>query len=108
VARTTTDAKNWKFSFTVSEFARLLGKSPVTVRGWERKIPEFKLPRDGDDRRLTCNDVRKYTNIVYSMKRITKTRLYLVEAVVTLLELVEKENEDSSNRSARIRKDKAR
>lgn len=103
--RTTTDAANWRFYFTVSDLARFLGKSPVTVRGWEQKISAFKLPRDsGGDRKLTTNDVRKAARLAHEMKRIPLYRLHIVEAAVTILELVEKANEDSSNRSTRQQK----
>ena len=81
-----------KFSFTITDVARFLGKSPVTLRGWERK-GLIIFPRDsGGDRKFSLSEVRDVALSAREMKRISKDRLKLVEAAVTILELVEKEN----------------
>jgi excisionase family DNA binding protein len=46
-----------RFEFTVTEAARLLGKSPVTLRKWERQgVVHFR--RIGNDRRLDTTELR--------------------------------------------------
>lgn len=90
--KTTTDAKNWRFYFTVTDLARFLGKSPVTVRGWERR-GLVSIPRDsGDNRKLTTTDVREITKIAREDKRITGWRYQIVNLAMTALELIEREN----------------
>lgn len=98
MARTTTDPTNFRFSFTVTDLARFLGKSPVTLRHWERQGLVI-FPRDNNgDRRLTSAQVRQMARIASKLGRISDDRLSLVEATVTLLEIVEKEN-DTQNRA---------
>ena len=90
--RTTTDAKNWKFHFTVTDLARFLGKSPVTLRHWERQgLVVFPRDKNGD-RRLTSREIRQMARIAKTLGRITEQRLNLVEAAVTMLEMVEQAN----------------
>lgn len=87
-----TDAKNWKFTFTVTDLARLLGKSPVTLRHWERQ-GLIVFPRDsGGDRKLTVQEIRHVAGLAKTLGRITEDRARLVEAAMTMLEIVEKEN----------------
>jgi DNA-binding transcriptional MerR regulator len=100
MARTTTDPTNWKFHFTVTDLARFLGKSPVTLRHWERQ-GLVVFPRDSNgDRRLTCFEIRQMARIAKALGRITEDRLNLVEATITLLEQVERQN-NAQNRSHR-------
>jgi len=81
-----------KFYFTVTDLARFLGKSAVTLRGWERQ-GLVVLPRDsGGDRKLALDDVRRVANTAYELGRINLNRLQLVEASVTMLSMIEKEN----------------
>lgn len=104
--KTTTDPSNWKFNFTVTDLARFLGKSPVTLRHWERQ-GLVVFPRDNNgDRRLTCYEIRQMARIAKTLGRISEARLNLVEAAITLLEQVEKANdaENRSHRSAQLRK----
>jgi hypothetical protein len=89
-----------KFSFTISDFGILLGKSPVTLRQWERK-GLIRFPRVGNDRRLSTGQARVLARYARTLGRITEDRLLLVEAAITLLELME--NEDRNPRSARSR-----
>jgi DNA-binding transcriptional MerR regulator len=103
--KTTTDPKNWKFHFTVTDLARFLGKSPVTLRHWERQ-GLVVFPRDNNgDRRLTCDEIRQMARIAKTLGRINERRLNLVEASVTLLEQIERQNdaEDRANRGAQLR-----
>lgn len=93
MSRTTTDASNWGFSFTVTDLARFLGKSPVTLRHWERQ-GLVVFPRDSaGDRRVTTNEIRQVARIAKQLGRITEERLNMVEAVVTMLEMVERANQ---------------
>ena len=81
-----------KFFFTVTDLARFFGKSAVTLRGWERQgLVEF--PRDsGGDRKLSLKDIRSVANTAHELGRINIKRLQLVEATVTMLNLIEEEN----------------
>lgn len=90
--KTTTDPKNWKFNFTVTDLARFLGKSPVTLRHWERQ-GLVAFPRDsGGDRKLTVEEIRYVASLARTLGRITEERLHLVEAAVTMIQMIEKEN----------------
>lgn len=77
-----------QFSFTISDLGILLGKSPVTLRQWERKgLVEFT--RVGNDRRISTGQARVLARYARSIGRIAEDRLLLVEATLTLLELLE-------------------
>jgi predicted site-specific integrase-resolvase len=81
------------FIFTVTDLARFLGKSAVTIRTWERQ-GKIELPRDsGDNRKLTVDEVRKVAKIAFHLKRINRYRLDMIEAACTMLTLIERENE---------------
>lgn len=80
------------FTFTVTDLARFLNKSAVTIRSWERQ-GLISLPRDDrGDRKLTAEDVRVATKRAYELGRINQRRLHLVEASVTMLTVIESEN----------------
>jgi predicted site-specific integrase-resolvase len=81
-----------RFYFTVSDLGRFLGKSPVTLRGWERKGLITFARDSGNDRKLTAPQVREAAEIARQLGRIDEERLRLVGAAVTLLEMIEKEN----------------
>lgn len=84
--------KSEPFIFTVTDLARFLGKSAVTIRTWERQ-GRIELPRDsGDNRKLTVDEVRRVAQIAYLMKRINSFRLEIIEATCTMLSLIEREN----------------
>jgi DNA-binding transcriptional MerR regulator len=83
--------KNDPFIFTVTDLARFLGKSAVTIRGWERQ-GLIELPRDsGGDRKLNLENVRSTARIARSLSRITERRLQLVEATCTIMSYLEGE-----------------
>jgi predicted site-specific integrase-resolvase len=89
-----------KFSFTISDLARFLGKSAVTLRGWERS-GYISFPRNQrGDRHFTVQDLRKVAASDIVRERVVQDRLRLFEATITLLEIVE--DEDRSPRSPRI------
>jgi hypothetical protein len=90
--RTTTEPKNWKFYFTITDLGRFLGKSPVTLRGWERK--EFiHVPRDpSGDRKLTTKEINGIAKVAYKAGRISRRRRDMVCAAMTMIELIEAEN----------------
>lgn len=102
MTRTTTDAKNWNFYFTTTDAARFLGKSPVTLRGWERK-GLVVLPREseGGDRRFDTGDIRNLAKVAHALKRINLARLHLIIMATTALDVIERTNyENSASRSA--------
>lgn len=82
-----------KFHFTVTDLARLLGKSPVTLRGWERQHL-VTIPREGNhgDRKLNCDQVIAVAYRAHELKRIKPDRLDIVITAMTILKMVEKEN----------------
>jgi hypothetical protein len=89
--RTTTRA-NWRFSFTISDLGRLLGKSPVTLRGWDDR-GLVDIPRDpSGDRKLGCADIRTIADQAFELGRINRRRANLVHATMTLIEQIEAEN----------------
>lgn len=77
-----------KFTFTVTDAAIFLGKSPVTLRQWERK-GVVRFTRLGTDRRLTCEDMRLLAERALGLGRISAKRYLLVQAALTILELIE-------------------
>jgi hypothetical protein len=92
-----------KFSFTISDLARFLGKSSVTLRGWERN-GLIRYPRNGrNDRRFALDDLRAIARHPTVLERVSQDRIRIFEATITLLEIVE--NEDRNPRSARSRED---
>jgi len=81
-----------KFYFTVTDLARMMNKSPVTVRSWERK-GLISLPRDsGGDRKMSIEDVKNTATIAKQLGRIPESRLELIVSALTLLSYIEKEN----------------
>lgn len=76
------------FSFTITDAARFLGKSPVTLRKWESQ-GFYHFSRVGNDRRLSISEVRDLARHAREAKRICEDRLKLIEASLTLLEMVE-------------------
>ena len=88
----TTTRVNWRFTFTISDLGRLLGKSPVTLRGWEDK-GLVDIPRDqSGDRKLGCQDVRTVADRAFSLGRVSRRRVNLVHATMTMMEQIESEN----------------
>ena len=82
-----------RFAFTITDLALLLGKSPVTLRGWERQ-GLITFPRDpSGDRKFTLDDLRTAAVAARDLGRITEYRLDLVRAALTLLSFIEKENQ---------------
>lgn len=78
-----------KFSLTISDLARFLGKSPVTLRGWERQ-GLIAFPRNGrGDRRFGLEDTRVVLRSAVVSERVDPDRIRLSEAIVSLLEIVE-------------------
>lgn len=101
MTRTTTDPQRWKFYFTITDAARFLGKSPVTLRQWERK-GLVVLPREseGGDRRFTTEDVRQLAETAYDLRRINLERLRLINMSTTALDVIERMNDaNRPNRS---------
>ncbi len=79
------------FTFTVTDLALFLAKSPVTIRGWERQ-GLLTLPRDSSGARsMNISDVRNAANIAYELGRISDHRLRLIESALLILEYIERE-----------------
>ena len=92
-----------KFSFTISDLARFLGKSPVTLRGWERQ-GLISFPRnERGDRRFTVDDIRGVLRSEVCQDRVELSRRRLCAATLTLLALLEIEDETGSSRSTGLR-----
>jgi hypothetical protein len=77
-----------KFTFTITDAAIFLGKSPVTLRQWERK-GVVSFDRLGSNRRLDCEGMRQLAERAYVLGRISHRRYLLVSAGLTILELIE-------------------
>lgn len=78
-----------KFSFTISDAARFVGKSPVTLRGWERH-GLIGFPRNGrGDRRFDVESLRTFLDSQVVVSRCDSDRIRLSHAALTLLELIE-------------------
>lgn len=88
---------NEQFTFTVTDLARFLSKSPVTLRGWERK-GLVDIPRDGAERKLTAKEVMNFAIRAYTLQRITPERLQRIKEIANLLIALEKENYEDRNR----------
>lgn len=88
---------NDKFHFTITDAARFLGKSPVTLRQWERKgLVQF--PRYNglaSDRRFSACEIRKLAYQAHELKRIGRARLHLVIAAIELIEQIERTNDEN-------------
>ena len=79
------------FVFTITDLGLFLGKSPVTLRGWERQ-GLVSMPKDpSGDRKMSVQDVRTIAQRAYELGRISCDRLKLVLATLTMLELLEKD-----------------
>lgn len=90
--KTTTDPANWRFYFTVTDLARFLGKSPVTIRGWERK-GLVTIPRDsGGDRKMTIDDIYEVAKIALGARRIDESRFKMIAATVGTITIIEMSN----------------
>jgi hypothetical protein len=87
----TTTAEKWGFNFTITDLGKFLGKSPVTLRGWD-KSGFINIPREGTDRKLALHDIREIAIVARKSRRISNTRFNIVNAAITLLELIEQEN----------------
>ena len=88
----TTTRVNWRFNFTITDLGRLLGKSPVTLRGWEDK-GLVTIPRDkSNNRKFECKDMHQITDRAFELKRISHRRANLVHATMTMIEQIEAEN----------------
>lgn len=90
-----------EFVFTVTDLARFLGKSAVTLRTWERQ-GLVEIPRDpGGDRKLTAQEVRDVATVAHKLGRITPRRLDQIACAVIVLQLIEEENSADKNLSNR-------
>lgn len=79
-----------KFSFTISDLGRILGKSPVTLRSWERQ-GLISYPRNGrGDRRFDLDGLRRTLREPIVIERVDEARIRMAEAAITILELIEK------------------
>lgn len=92
--KTTTDPEKWGFIFTITDLGKFLGKSPVTLRGWEKQ-GLVSIPKEpSGDRKLYIKDVKDIVEVAYERKRISKERRELVLASLTILQVVEGMNNE--------------
>ncbi len=80
-----------RFHFSISEVSLFLGKSPVTLRGWERQ-GLITFPREGTDRKLTCDEVIIVSKRARELGRIPLYRHDMIVAAITILKLLEYQN----------------
>lgn len=78
------------FRFAISDLGNFLGKSPVTIRAWERK-GLIKLPRVGNSRALTVSEVRTVAEEAHKLGRISAERRMLVFEALASLEFLEED-----------------
>lgn len=76
------------FRFTISNLGIFLGKSPVTIRGWERK-GFVALPRVGVNRSLSTEEVRNVARTAWKADRISYERWQLISEALTSLQSIE-------------------
>jgi hypothetical protein len=82
--------RSHKFTFTISDLGIILGKAPVTLRGWERDGLVY-FPRNGrGDRAVSIQGLREIITRPEIRGRIADDRLRLIEACLTMFELLEK------------------
>jgi hypothetical protein len=81
-------ASTHPWSFTVTDVAKFLGKSPVTLRKWEH-LGLVLFPRVGHERRASTDDLRELSQWAFDTGRISKKRLQLIDAAATMLDLLE-------------------
>lgn len=80
------------FGFTITDAARFLGKSPVTLRKWER-TGFWTFPRDDScDRKLGLQDLEAVAHHARMFGRISSLRYASVLAAVAALHQIEKDN----------------
>lgn len=80
--------KHGQFRFTIEDVSRLVDKAAVTLRGWERQ-GLVSYPRNSKgDRSLTVDDIRALLASQAGI-RIDRDRKKLVEATLTILEILE-------------------
>lgn len=88
-------ANNNRFYFRISDLGKLLGKRPVTIRGWER-AHLFDFPRDGRGERIfNTQDIRNIATTAYAHGRIDDVRYNLIQSTMTMLELLESKNDST-------------
>lgn len=78
------------FRFTISNLGTFLGKSPVTIRNWERK-GMITLPRVGNSRSLNLDELKNVATVAYDSGRISSDRLMHINETIVLLQGLEKE-----------------
>lgn len=83
-------SKTTDFHFSISDLGIFLGKSPVTIRAWERK-GLMTLPRVGANRSLRTTDVRAVARTAHVAGRITMERHEVINEALAVLEDLEQE-----------------
>lgn len=91
------------FTFTITDVARFLGKSPVTLRGWENQGWIF-FPRDENgDRKFDSQGVLDIAEIAWEEGRINDYRIGLIRDAIRYIQVIERQNEDRTTRRTRSR-----
>lgn len=78
------------FHFTITDAARFLGKSPVTLRKWERQgLVSYPRLNGSGDRSFELSELRTLVARARELGRISELRARHAYAAITLLELIE-------------------
>jgi hypothetical protein len=83
---------NNRFTFTVSDAARLLNKAAVTLRKWDDE-GFYDFPRDGNNfRSLDTSSMLELARTAYEGRRINTRRYDLIRHVLAYTQTIEEEN----------------
>jgi len=81
--------QNGRFSFTVTDLGRFLGKAPATLRKWEKQ-GDVSFPRNQKgDRRVNLDELVNVAKFAYESARITPRRFRLIEEAAFILKTLE-------------------
>lgn len=80
-----------RLDLRITDIAPILGKAPVTLRGWEREgFIKFRRNSKGD-RRINIDELLEITKRAHRAGRIDDTRRDIITAVVSLIKVMERE-----------------
>ncbi len=80
------------FEFGIMELSRFLNRSPSTLRKYEAD-GLFTFPRNNNgERTFHSKDIRQVVAEATNLGRIDSKRQHLIEALMTLIEMIEEQN----------------
>lgn len=81
-----------RFTWSITDAARLLGKAPVTLRKWEYD-GFYTFPRNHrNDRSLTSDTMLDLARKAYEARRINTRRYDLIRHVLAYTQTIEEDN----------------